>query len=139
MSALAKLKLVSAVVERKSPMVSRRNKLTGKLEDQIRYAKALTAGETYAAKRVRFVRDENSGERKQVEIATCVKQWWWTASNGKVMLALRYGSKAIELAKGKNAIELGGMDDLIGALETVKAAVVMTRVDVDERFHAIRG
>jgi hypothetical protein len=105
---------VSATVERKSPTVSRRYKLTGKIEDQIRYAKVLTAGVTYAAKRVRFVQDANSGERKQVEIATRVKQWWWTAANGKVVLALRYGSKPIELAKGKNAIEVGNIDALIG-------------------------
>lgn len=130
MSALAKLKLVSAQAERKSPTVSRRSKLTGKLEDQIRYAKAVTTGGTYAAKRVRFVRDENSGERKQVEIATRVKQWWWTAANGKVMLALRYGSKPIELAKGKNAIEVGSMDGLIDALEAVKDAVHAGELDV---------
>ena len=140
MSALAKLKLVSAVVERKSPMVSRRSKLTGKLEDQIRYAKAVTAGETYAAKRVRFVQDANSGERKQVEIATRVKQWWWTAANGKVMLALRYGSKPIEIAKGKNAIEVGNMDGLIGALEAVKDAVHAGELDsqIEQASGALR-
>jgi hypothetical protein len=129
MSALAKLKLVSAVVERKSPTISRRNKLTGKLEDQIRYAKAVTAGGTYAAKRVKFVQNSESGERKQVEIATRVKQWWWTAANGKVMLALRYGAKPIEISKGKNAIEVGSMGDLVAALEAVKEAVVAGELD----------
>ena len=140
MSALSKLKLVSAQAERKSPTVSRRSKLTGKLEDQIRYAKAVTTGGTYAAKRVRFVQDADSGERKQVEIATRVKQWWWTAANGKVMVALRYGSKPIELAKGKNAIEVGGMDGLIPALEAVKDAVHSGELDaqIEQASGALR-
>jgi hypothetical protein len=129
MSALAKLKLVAAHAEKRSPMVLRRAKLTGKLSDQISYAKAVIAGSTYAAKRVKFVQDSESGERKQVEIATRVKQWWWSAANGKVLLALRYGAKPIEIAKGKNAIEVGGMADLVAALEAVKEAVVAGELD----------
>lgn len=140
MSALSKLKLVSAQAERKSPTISRRSKLTGKLGDQISYAKAVIAGGTYAAKRLRFVQDAESGERKQVEIATRVKQWWWTAANGKVMLALRYGAKPIELAKGKNAIEVGGMDGLIVALEAVKEAVHSGELDaqIEQASGALR-
>ena len=52
MSALAKLKLVSVVAGQKSPMVLRRNKLTGKLDDQIASAKAATDGSTYSAGRM---------------------------------------------------------------------------------------
>ena len=129
MSALSKLKLVNAQAERKSPMVLRRNKLTGKLTDQIASAKAAMTGDVYAAKRVKFAQDGESGERKQVESATRVKQWWWKAANGKLMLALRYGSKPIELAKGKNAIEVGSMEDLIAALEAVKEAVQAGELD----------
>ena len=129
MSALAKLKLVMAHAERKSPMVLRRAKLTGKLVDQIASAKAATEGGTYAAKRVKFVQDGETGERKQVEIATRVKQWWWKAANGKIMLAIRYGAKPLELAKGKNAIEVGGMEGLIAALEAVKEAVQAGELD----------
>ena len=141
MSALSKLKLVSAQAERKSPMVLRRNKLTGKLLDQIAAAKAATVGGAYAAKRMKFVQDSESGERRQVEIATRVKQWWWTAANGKVMLALRYGSKPIELAKGKNAIEVGNMDGLIGALEAVKDAVQAGELDaqIEQASGALRA
>jgi hypothetical protein len=141
MSALSKLKLVSALVEGKSPVVQRRSKLTGKIEDQIAYAKALTSGGTYAAKRVKFVRDAESGERRQVETATRVKQWWWTSTSGKVMLALRYGSKPIELAKGKNAIEVGTMADLIATLEAVKEAAHAGELDahIEQASGALRA
>jgi len=141
MSALSKLKLVSVQAERKSPVISRRNKLTSKLEDQIASAKAATDGVVYSAKRVRFVQDSESGERKQVEIATRVKQWWWTAANGKVMLAIRYGAKPIEIAKGKNAIEVGSMADLAAALESVREAVVAGELDaqIEQASGALRA
>ena len=129
MSALAKLRLVSVQAERKSPMVLRRAKLTGKLEDQIAAAKAATEGGTYAAKRVRYVQDSETGERKQVEIATRVRPWWWKSPTGKINLALRYGAKPLEISKGKNAIEVGSMGDLLAALEAVKEAVVAGELD----------
>ena len=69
MTALAKLKLVSVTAGLKSPMVLRRNKLTGKVHDQIQLAKAAIAGDVYAAKKQKFVTDSETGERKQVELA----------------------------------------------------------------------
>lgn len=129
MTALAKLKLVSFQAQGRSPIVLRRNKLTGKLGDQIAYAKAANAGEIYAAKRVKFVTDSESGERKQVEISTRVKPWWSTAANGKLVIALRYGAKPIEITKGKNAIEVTDMVDLIATLEIIKQAVQAGELD----------
>ncbi len=123
MSALAKLKLVSVVAGQKSPMVLRRNKLTGKLDEQIAYVKAAHAGEIYAGKRLKTVTDEQTGERKQVQLAKRVKPWWIAAAGDKIMLTLRYGAKTIEIAKGKNAVEVTGMDDLLATLELIKAAV----------------
>lgn len=129
MSALSKLKLVAAHSEKKSPMVLRRAKLTGRISDQIAAAKAAAEGGIYASKRAKFVQDSETGERKQIEIATRVKPWWWKSQSGKVMLAVRYGAKPIELAKGKNAVEVGNMTDLIAALEAVKDAVAAGELD----------
>lgn len=129
MTALAKLKLVSFQAQGRSPMALRRNKLTGKIGDQIAYAKAANAGEIYAAKRVKFVTDSETGERKQVEISTRVKPWWSTTANGKLVIALRYGAKPIEIQKGKNAIEVTDMDDLIATLEVIKQAVQAGELD----------
>jgi hypothetical protein len=129
MTALAKLKLVSVQAGQKSPTVLRRAKLTGHLTHQIALAKAATAGDVYAAKRVKFVTDAETGDRKQVEIATRVKPWFFTASNGKLVLALKYGAKALEISKGKNAIEVTDMDDLISTLEVIKDAVHSGELD----------
>ena len=107
MGNFGKLKFVAAQAERKSVTVVRRNKLTGKIDHQIAAAKAATEGGNYAAKRVKFVQNKETGERTQVEIATRVKQWWFAGSSGKINLAIRYGAKPIELAKGKNANHSG--------------------------------
>lgn len=141
MSALAKLKLVSVQAGLKSPMVLRRAKLTGKLDDQIASAKAAIEGGIYAAKRVRYVQDSETGERKQVEIAAHVRPWWWKSPSGKINLALRYGAKPLEIAKGKNAIEVGSVGDLVAALEAVKEAVVAGELDaqIEQASGALRA
>jgi len=141
MSALLKLKLVSVVAGQKSPMVLRRNKLTAHLDHQIAYAKAANAGDVYAAKKVKFVTDAETGERKQVEIATRVKPWWFTAASGKTVLSLRYGAKPIEIVKGKNAIEVADMVDLVATLEVIKQAVQAGELDtqIEQASGALRA
>ena len=58
-----------------------------------------------------------------------VREWWWTAENGKTCLALRYGAKAVELAKGKTAVEVGHSDDVFAALQALKLAVESGELD----------
>ena len=129
MSVLSKFKLVSATQDRQSPALTRRNKLTGKLQFQIAAAKAAIAGGSYVARRAKFVKDEESGERKQVEMSTRVRPWWWKSESGKLMLTVRYGAKSLELAKGKNAIELSSMPEVVSALETLLEAANAGELD----------
>ncbi len=58
-----------------------------------------------------------------------VKEWFWINDAGKLNLAVRYGSKVLELAKGKNAIELASGEELIAALHSLKAAVLAGEMD----------
>lgn len=129
MTALSKLKLVSAQADRKTPISLRRAKLTGKLEEQIACAKALAAGEVFAPTRKRMIKDAETGLKKHVEAAITVKPWWWIGQSGTVILALRYGSKPIEIAKGKNAIDVGGMDELVPTLLTLREAIMAGELD----------
>jgi hypothetical protein len=140
MTALAKLKLVSVTSGLKSPMVLRRNKLTGHLAHQISLAKAANEGDVFTAKKVKFVTDTATGERKSVEVSTRVKPWWFSA-NGKVALTLRYGAKVLEIAKGKNAIECADMDDLVATLEIIKQAVQAGELDtqIEQASGALRA
>ena len=129
MTALAKLKLVSVTSGLKSPTIMRRAKLTGHLAHQISLAKAAVAGDVFTAKKVKFVTDQETGDRKPVEISTRIKPWWFTAPAGKLVLSLRYGAKVLEITKGKNAIEVADMDDLIATLEVIKQAAHVGELD----------
>ena len=116
MSVIAKLKLVASKRERfTSPTVARRQKLADKLEEQLALCTAQKNGVIYAPKRIKTVTNAD-GERVRVEAIKRVKEWFWTTSSGKINLAVRYGSKTLELGKGKNAIELSTGDELIATI-----------------------
>jgi hypothetical protein len=83
------------------------------------------------------VKDSETGERRNVEVQKRVRAWWWTAENGRVHMFVKYGAKTLELAKGKQAIEVGTLDDLIPTLETLKAAVAAG--ELDAHIEAVSG
>jgi hypothetical protein len=80
--------------------------------------------------RLRSIKDKHTGERKLIERVKRVKQWWFVADNGRVCLQVRYGTKVLELAKGKNSIDVGAVADLLPVLETVKKCVEAGELDV---------
>ena len=51
-----------------------------------------------------------------MEVAKRVKRWWTASVDGKINLLVRYGSKPLEFAKGKNAIELGSETEVADVL-----------------------
>jgi hypothetical protein len=130
MTVFSKLKLVASKKERNvSPVVARRTKLAGKIDEQLLFATAQRDGQIYAPKRLKNVIDKATGERKTIEATKRIKEWYWTNSTGKIHLSVRYGSKTLELAKGKNAIELNSGDELLATLVTLKDAVIAGELD----------
>ena len=130
MSAFNGLKLVAAKRPiAASPIVLRRNKLANQLWEQIELARASAEGKTFAPIRMRNVKDKVTGERRTVEAAKRIKQWWFVAENGRVCLQVRYGTRVLELAKGKNSIEVGSGSELLAVLETVKKSVELGELD----------
>ena len=130
MNALNALKLVAAQKPTQMPAIQqRRNKLAKRLWEQIELAKAQQTGTTYTATKFRTITDAETGLRKQVETNKRVKAWWFVAENGKLVLSIRYGTKVLELAKGKWAVEVGGEKDLVGVLEVLKGAVLAGELD----------
>ena len=114
MSALNTLKFVSAKRPQSAPqIVQRRNKLSNQLHEQIELARCQADGKTYAPSRLRSIKDKHTGERKLVDSVKHVKQWWFVADNGRVCLQVRYGTRVLELAKGKNCIDVGTVADLL--------------------------
>ena len=131
MSALASLKLVTAKrPQQASPVQLRRNKLSKHLWEQIQLATNLAEGNTYAPKRLRTIKDAETGERRTVEVPKRIKPWWFTSDNGKVCLQIRYGSRILEIAKGKNSIQIDNGEQLISVLNTVKSCAENGELDV---------
>ena len=129
MSVIAKLKLVASKRERNlSPIVVRRNKLAAKIEEQLQLATAQKEGRLYAPKRIKNVTNAE-GERVAVETTKRVKEWYWTTPSNKINLSVRYGSKTLELSKGKNAIELSSGEELLSTLSMLKDAVIAGELD----------
>jgi hypothetical protein len=129
MSVIAKLKLVASKRERNlSPILIRRNKLAAKIEEQLLLATAQKEGRLYAPKRIKNVTNE-LGERVAVETTKRIKEWFWTTPANKINLSIRYGSKTLELAKGKNAIELTSGEELLSTLSMLKEAVIAGELD----------
>ena len=129
-SILNTLKLTSAKKNRALPDVAkRRNKLLQKLTEQRELAAALEQGKHFAPKRLRSLRDEDTGARIVKEVAVRIKPWFWTGEKGETLLAINYGSKQIELQKGKTAIEVGTADNLVKVLDTMIAAIKNGELD----------
>ena len=129
MTTMSTLKLTAAQKPTQmSPVQQRRNKLAKRLWEQMELAKAQQAGTQFVATKFRTVTD-STGVRKQVETNKRVKAWWFVADNGKLSLSVRYGTKVLELAKGKHAVEVGAEKDLVGVLDVIKTAVLAGELD----------
>lgn len=130
MATLSTLKLSATVKPRNVPAVQlRRNKLSNRLWEQIQLATAQLTGTEFAPVRTRSYKDTETGIRKQITAAKRVKQWWFTADNGKLIVNVRYGTRLIELAKGKTAVEVTTKADLVPTLELIKQAVEAGELD----------
>ena len=142
MATFSTLKLSTAVKPTHMPAVQvRRNKLAKRLWEQAELAKAQQAGSQFTTTKFRSIDDPTTGLRKQVEVAKRVKQWWFTADNGKLALSVRYGSKILELAKGKYAVEVASEKELVPTLEIIKAAVLAGELDtaIDAASNKLRA
>ncbi len=138
MSALTSLKLVSAKKPTNiPPVVLRRNKLSAKLWEQIELARGQTTGKPFVVIKNRNIKDSETGLRKVVEVPKRLRPWWWISESGKVCVSVRYGSKVLELSKGKSAVEVASPEDLIKTLETVRSAVEAG--DLDAQIEAASG
>ena len=132
MSTLDNLKFTTAKKPTHTPtIVLRRQKLSKRLWEQIQLVQAELQGKPYYSTRYKTVHDAATGLSRSVEQQRRVKQWFWTSDAGKICLSIRYGAKLIELAKGKNTVEVNNAKELVDALEKIKLAVELGELDVE--------
>jgi hypothetical protein len=99
-------------------------------------AKAQQAGETFNTKRFKTVRDID-GATKTIEMQKRVRPWWFVAENGKVCLNVKYGTKVLEIQKGKPSVEVANPSELISTLELIKQCVEAG--DLDSQIESASG
>jgi hypothetical protein len=101
------------------PIMQRRNKLISKLWEQLELAKARHTGNDFVIKRYKNVKDLE-GNTKSIEKPKRIKPWWFTSTTGALCINVFYGSKVLELAKGKTAIEAANLENVIEVLGLLK-------------------
>ena len=140
MSVLSKLKLVTAErVQVVSKTQQRRNKFIAQLEQQLALAKADLSGEPFTVMTTKRVQDKETGEVKVVKVPKLLKRWWWFDGNKKLMLRVKYGSKALALnSKGANAIELKSVNELLSVFDDLITAAQAGEFDAGIEHIAVR-
>ena len=103
----------------RSPIARRREKLAFKLEEQLK----LASDSTYQPTKIVW-RSDSDGNQHKVEQPKRIKRWWIERDDGSVQLTVRYDSKPLEFAKGKNAIALNSNEDVEPTLRKLKLAVL---------------
>ena len=125
MTVLDKLNFVAFnPLQNNNPIAVRRRKLIAKIDDQIQ----LATNKDYTPTQHKWVTDEHGNQRK-VEVAKRIKRWWTASVDGKINLVVRYGSKPLGFAKGKNAIELASEAEVADALAKVREAAELGELD----------
>ena len=84
-----------------------------------------------------MVKDEATGQSRQVEVPKQLKPWWWTDQRGKLCITVRYGARTLEIVDGKNAIETDSIADVITSLQVIRTAV--DTGELDKRIDAVMG
>ncbi len=125
MSPITSLKLIEFRPETAQGRIFvRRRKLADKIDQQIN----LADDAAYTTTKIVTVTDENGNQQRR-EVAKRIKRWWVVNADDTVQLTVRYGSKPIELAKGKNAIECANVAEVSTVLSKVKEAVLNGELD----------
>ena len=130
MAHLKTLRLANAepVNAQADPVKRARDKVVESLFEQKHAAEAKLAGQHYAPTHI-VTRKNEAGERIQLEQRKRFRNGWFENAAGQTFFALRYAGKAIELAKGKNAIEVGEFGKLPEIIDTLIEAVNAGELD----------
>ena len=141
MGNLDTLKLTDATrPKNQPPVIERRNKLSKKLWEQMELAKARNAGTNFTVKRFRTIKDLE-GNVRSVERDKRIKPWWFTSNSGTLCVQVFYGSKTLELASGKTAIEARDLAHVVEILGLIKHEVEIGTLDhaIEAASHLLRS
>ncbi|MBL4911443.1 MAG: hypothetical protein JKX78_15725 [Alteromonadaceae bacterium] len=105
-----------------SSIEKRRSKLLLKLTEQQEMAKCLLENTEFTAYKFKIVTDSESGVKNKVKVPKRIRPWFYELKDC-YYLEVKYGSKSLELSKGKTAITVGKKENLLPILNTIIEAV----------------
>ena len=111
-----------------TPEQHRRDKLIKHLQEQCSMAQSEVTGTAFNIKKRRWVTNDD-GQRALVEFDKRLKRWWNKATDGKLVLVVRWGSKPMEFERGKGGIVVEDLNVLINTLTRLIAAVEAGEMD----------
>ncbi len=130
MSNLSKLTLTTTTPNQPITALARKRiKLIRKLDQQVLAAEAEREGHEHKEEVKRWTDNTETGKREQITVNRAVKKWWWANQHGALMITLKDGNKIIPLDDKHTSIEVGGIESLVGTLETIRAAVIAGELD----------
>jgi hypothetical protein len=119
MNHLKKLTIATDLNEHSvSPVIKARSRLILALNEQLKAAEAMVAGEIYQQTRMRWQNNDDTGERVRVAQKMPIRKWYWRDAEGKVRFCLRVSNKRLELQKGKTNIVVGDDKELPAVIQT---------------------
>ncbi|MGA9599131.1 MAG: DUF6641 family protein [Methylocystis sp.] len=130
MAILDQLKLSNAARGKQNSPVQRfRHRLIEAIQVQIDLAKADIADQPLQRTRRKWVKVGAAGEKELRQVPVRVRRWWWKDESGATFVTLKYGATPLELAPGKSAIEVGGLEDLPTKLTLICDAIRAGELD----------
>jgi hypothetical protein len=130
MSILEQFKLTSGENRKDiSPIGRFRRRLAKAVELQLDLANAEIAGQPFEKTRKHWTHDKATGARELKHLPVRVRPWWRKVDGGGIQLKIRYGAKVLELAPGKNAIEVSEPADLPTQLSLICDAIRAGELD----------
>lgn len=119
MSTLKSLNLVALPkLSNSDPVLKRRVKLLTQLEQQ----RELATNPSFFVLTQKWVKQDD-GSKLLIDKHKRVKKWWLTDMMGNCFFTVRYGSRLLELEKGKAAITVGDKENLVTIIDSVIVAV----------------
>ena len=128
-SILSSLKVIARPkIEPKPPIISKRLRLIEKLDEQLAIAQAMLDGQPFEAYREKKVTDPETGEKKVVRKRKAVRPWYFDDKE-HYFFEIRVGFKAMEIDKGKTAIDVGDKTQLPVVINAIIKAVEAGELD----------
>lgn len=115
--------------ESAQPNLVLRKKMAASLAEQIEGAKAELAGQPFMRQRQKWMPVEGGGKEFKT-IQSAFRKFWFTDTQGKVLIELRFGNKPLPIG-GRPSIMVGELANLPAVLTTLRDAVLAGEIDVD--------